>query len=64
LIAAVKQDRRAMGCEKEPLYVDIARDRLAAYADGSLKLRPLGKPVYQPTGREQVSRVPDEWQSE
>jgi adenine-specific DNA-methyltransferase len=64
LIAAVKQNRRAMGCEKEPLYIDTARERLAAWADGSLKLRPLGRPVYQPSGGDKVARVPDEWQGE
>ncbi len=60
LIAAVMHDRRAMGSEKEARYVGIARDRLHAYFSGTLRYRPLGKPVYQPTGREKVAQVPEE----
>ena len=61
LIAAVKHDRRALGSEKEERYVKIARDRLARFFRGELKIRPLGKPVYQPSGREKISQIPDEW---
>jgi adenine-specific DNA-methyltransferase len=61
LIAAVKHNRRAMGCEKEPEYVEIARQRLLDYFNGTLRYRPLGKPIYQPTGREKVSQIPEEW---
>ena len=61
LIAAVKHNRRAVGCEKEPEYVEIARQRLLDYFNGTLRYRPLGKPVYQPTGREKVSQIPEEW---
>lgn len=63
LIAALMHDRRAAGSEKEEAYVQTARERIDAYFNGSLKVRPMGKPVFQPTGRERVSKVPDEWQS-
>ncbi len=63
LIAAVKNDRRAVGCEKEPEYVALARERLIAYENGTLKLRPLDRPVYKPTGKEKISQIPDEWTS-
>lgn len=61
LIAAVKHNRRGMGSEKEPEYAEIARERLRAFYNGLLKIRPLGRPVHQPTGREKVSQVPEEW---
>jgi adenine-specific DNA-methyltransferase len=61
LIAALMHDRRAMGCEKEAAYVEIARQRILDYFNGVLRYRPLGKPVYQPTGREKVSQIPEEW---
>jgi adenine-specific DNA-methyltransferase len=64
LIAAVKHGRRAMGSEKEPDYVEIARERLVAYYNGTLKLRQLGKPIHKPSGREKVSRIPDEWKGD
>ncbi len=58
LIAAVMHNRRAMGSEKEKDYVEIARQRLLAYFNGTLRYRPMGKPIYQPTGREKVAQVP------
>ncbi len=61
LIAAIKHNRRAMGSEKEAAYIDIARERILAYFNGTLRLRPMGRPVYTPTGREKVSQIPDEW---
>jgi adenine-specific DNA-methyltransferase len=61
LVAATMHNRRAMGCEKEAEYVDIARQRLLAYFNGTLRYRPIGKPVYQPTGKEKISQIPDEW---
>lgn len=63
LIAATKHNRRAMGCEKEAEYVEIARQRLAAFFNGELPIRPLGKPVYVPTGKEKVAQVPAEWKT-
>jgi len=61
LIASVMHNRRAMGCEKEPEYVEIAHQRLLDYFNGTLRYRPLAKPIYQPTGREKVSQIPEEW---
>ena len=61
LLAASMNDRRAMGCEKESAYVEIARSRFDDLAAGTLRYPPLGKPVYQPTGKEKVSQVPQEW---
>lgn len=63
LIAALKHQRRVIGCDREGLYTDIARDRIQAFYQGQLKLRPLGKPVHTPTGREKVARPPDEWKT-
>lgn len=49
VIAAVKQQRRGFGCDIDPQYVAIAQERLDALAAGTLKTRPMGKPVYDPT---------------
>ena len=62
LIAGIMHNRRVMGSEQEARYVDIARERLQAYFNGVLPYRPLGKPVYQPTGREKIAQKPKEWQ--
>jgi len=61
LIAAIKRKRRAMGSEKEKQYVEIAKERIEAYFNGTLRIRPLGKPIYTPTGKEKVAQVPEEW---
>jgi len=61
LIAALMHNRRAMGCEKEPNYVETALERITAYYNGTLKTRPIDRPVHQPTGRERVAQVPPEW---
>lgn len=63
LIAAVKHNRRAIGSEKETEYIDISCERLTSFFNGTLRLRPLGKPVYKPTGRERVSQLPPEWEN-
>lgn len=61
LLAALMNNRRALGCEKAPEYVEIARGRIADLAAGRLRYRRLGKPVHQPTGREKVAQVPIQW---
>lgn len=61
LIAAAKHHRRAVGIDRDAEFCQIARQRLEAYFAGNLKMRPLGKPVYAPTGREKVTQIPSEW---
>lgn len=63
LLAALKNRRRAMGCEKEEQYIKIARQRINDLYSGKLRYRPLGKPVHQPTGREKVAQIPLEWKN-
>lgn len=61
LLAALRHNRRAIGCEQESQYCDIARQRIEQFYAGALPYRPLGRPVHQPTGREKVSQTPAEW---
>src|SRR5215216_4491187 len=63
LLAALKNKRRAFGCEKEDEYIEIAKRRIADLYSGTLRYRQLGKPVYQPTGREKVAQIPMEWKN-
>ncbi len=48
IIAAVRHGRRAAGAEIFSKYVDIARDRIRQELAGTLRTRPMGKPVYDP----------------
>jgi adenine-specific DNA-methyltransferase len=61
LIGALMHNRRAMGCEKEREYVEVAKKRIQDYYTGVLRRRPLGKPVYEPSGREKICQIPGEW---
>lgn len=61
VIAALKTNRRAIAAEKEKQYIDITYDRIRSFYDGTLPIRPLGKPVYKPSGKESVSQIPEEW---
>ncbi len=49
IIAALKHDRAAYGCDIVPEYVEIARQRVEKLQAGTLRTRPMGKPVYNPT---------------
>jgi len=61
LIAAAKQGRRAVGVDRAAEYCQVAKERLEAFHAGNLKLRPLGKPIHKPTGKEKVAQIPLEW---
>ena len=61
LLAALRHDRRVLGCDREIEYIHAAHKRIRQLYDGTLPYRQLGKPVYQPTGREKVSQVPAAW---
>lgn len=61
LIAATRHGRRAVGIDKSAKYCSITKERLAAELAGTLKTRPLGKPVHKPTGKEKLAQVPLEW---
>lgn len=61
LIAALKNNRKAAGCDKEEGYLHIAKERINAYFSGDLKTRPIGKAIFSPTGKEKISQIPDEW---
>jgi adenine-specific DNA-methyltransferase len=64
LIAAVKNDRKAVGCDKEMDYVELSKNRINKFLSGELKTRPIGKPIFVPTGKEKTSQIPDEWRQE
>lgn len=64
LIAGLRHQRRVIGVDKEADYIQIAQERITSFYNGQLKIRPLGKPVHQPTGREKVAQLPDEWKDD
>ena len=61
IIAALQHDRKAIAAELDSSYIEITRERIQKFADGELPLRPLGKPIHEPTGKERVVQMPLEW---
>jgi adenine-specific DNA-methyltransferase len=61
LIAAIKNNRVAMGSEREPAYVKTAKERIKLLQQGKLPMRKIGTPVHQPSGKEKVAQIPLEW---
>lgn len=61
LIAGLKTKRHVVGCDREQTYVDISRRRIKNFYKGVLKMRPIEKKIYTPTGREKVAQIPTEW---
>lgn len=48
VIAAVRHNRKGIGAEVVPKYVKLARERTSEEFAGTLKTRPMDKPVYDP----------------
>lgn len=51
-VAALKNGRNAYGCDITQGYIDVARDRVAQLDAGTLRTRPMNKPIYEPPVRE------------
>lgn len=49
IIAAIKNDRKGAGSEILNKYVEISKERINLLIDGELQVRPMDKPVYNPT---------------
>ncbi len=63
LIAGIKHNRKVIGVDKELEYISITKKRIEQFFQGKLKMRPLGKKIHKPTGREKVSQIPKEWRN-
>lgn len=61
LIASIKNNRNAVGIEKEKEYCKISQQRIQDYRDGELKFRPINKPIHQPSLKDKVAQIPIEW---
>lgn len=61
VIASLKNNRNAIGIEKELEYCEIAKQRINDFNEGVLKIRPINKPIHKPSGNDKVSQFPKEW---
>lgn len=60
LIAALKNNRKAIGIEKYKKYVEIGEERLRLFENDKLKLREIAQPIYDHT-KSKLSAVPMEF---
>ena len=51
-VAALKHDRRAYGCDLDEEYIKLVWERLHQLRAGTLRTRPMNKPVYSPSVRQ------------
>lgn len=58
LCAAVLHNRRGAGADIDPEYMRLAQKRLQQALEGSLKIRPMNRPVYEPDPKTKVARKP------
>ena len=61
LIAAIKNNRNAIGIDKENKYCNLAKERIQQLKEGKLKLRPINKPIHIPSPNDKVAKLPKEW---
>jgi DNA modification methylase len=61
IIASLKNNRNAVGIEKEKEYCKITNQRIVDFNEGNLKIRPINKPIHKPSGNDKVSQFPKEW---
>lgn len=57
-VAAIRQGRKGIGAELVEDYITVARQRVRAAHAGTLRTRPMERPVYRPSGREKVTQSP------
>ncbi|HMN10751.1 MAG TPA: site-specific DNA-methyltransferase [Bellilinea sp.] len=62
-VAALLHKRAVAGADTEQVYIDIAKGRVGQVFDGTLNIRPLNKPIYEPSEKISVARLPEEWEN-
>jgi len=61
IIGAIKNNRNAVGIEKERDYCSIANQRIADLKEGKLRCRPIDKPIHKPSESDKIAQIPKEW---
>ena len=61
MIASIKNNRNVVGIEKEKRYVDITKERIENLYNGTLKMRPINKPIHVPSPKDKIVQIPLEW---
>ncbi|MCH7785746.1 MAG: site-specific DNA-methyltransferase [Bacteroidetes bacterium] len=62
VIAALKNDRNAIGIDRDKEYCRLAEKRIEDLKEGLLKMRPINKPIHNPDKKSKLSQMPKEWE--
>ncbi len=62
-IAALLHNRKYIGCDTVSEYMEIGRLRLVQTLEGTIRYRPINKPIYDPS-QSNLSKVPPSWKGE
>ncbi len=58
-VAAILHDRRVAGAEIMGDYIQISKERINEASKGTIKRRPMDRPIYQPDPSTAVARLPE-----
>lgn len=61
LLAALKNNRRAIGTEIDRRYIDIGQSRIQALANDTLITRPIYQNIWTPSATDKIAKRPLEW---
>lgn len=61
IIAALKNNRNAVGIDKERKYIKIAIERIEKLKNGTLKIRPINRWIHKPSENNKIARYPEDW---
>ncbi len=62
-VASVIHGRKSAGADISEKYLSIAKERIISASIGTLKTRPLDKPVYEPDENSSLVKIPAEWKN-
>ncbi len=61
IIGALKNERNALGLERDQVYCDISLNRINDLKNGKLITRPVNKQIHVPSPNDKVAQVPKRW---
>lgn len=61
VLASLKNNRNAVGIDRDNEYCKIAKERIEDLKEGRLKSRPINKPIHKPNKKNKLSQIPKEW---
>ena len=62
ILGSLKNNRNAIGIELDKEYCKVSKNRIKSLLNGTLKLRPINKPIHKPKATDKVAKTPKEWQ--